>query len=122
VDALLDLWRQICVPAGLPDVRIFDEALRTKCRTRLAEEPSLETWREVFARIAASAFCRGEVDGRNGAKSWHADFRWITANESNRAKVLEGRYDDAAKSQRGRVTAEDVERAYGQRHTGEAVR
>jgi hypothetical protein len=89
---LLDLWRAVCVPAGFATVRVFDDELRRKASSRLREEPDLTVWREVFTRIAASPFCRGDA-GSNGRKAWRADFRWIVANESNRAKVLEGRYD-----------------------------
>jgi hypothetical protein len=90
------LWRDICVPVGFSDVRVFDEALRRKCRSRLAEEQNLSTWREVFRLVSVSAFCRGEAQSRNGSKPWRADFRWIVANGENWAKVLEGRYDNGS--------------------------
>ena len=56
----------------------------------LAAAPLL-LWREVFARIQASPFCRGEDGG------WKADIDWALRPAGKKPetalKVLEGAYD-----------------------------
>jgi hypothetical protein len=67
----------------------------------MATHPDLDWWRLVFQRIQDSPFCRGETGGRNGQAPWTADLDWIIANDTNAAKVLEGKYDKRAPPQGG---------------------
>lgn len=63
---------------------------KTKIRIRLEEmQGSLETLKEIFVKMEASKFCRG--DNKRG---WKATFDWLFANEKNWVKVLEGNYDN----------------------------
>lgn len=68
---------------------------------------TLEQWREVFARINASAFCRGQDGG------WRADIDWALRPEGKKPetalKVLEGAFDRAAGPSKGPVAAESVD-------------
>lgn len=63
-----------------------------KAQARLGANPPAY-WEEVVKRIAASSFCRGEVDSRDGRKPWVAGFDFLVKPETH-VKVLEGRYDD----------------------------
>lgn len=75
----------------IPRCRELTAQRRKKAKARLKERP-LTAWRDVFRRIQASAFCRGETD-RGG---WKASFDWILDSADNAVKVLEGKYDDRA--------------------------
>jgi hypothetical protein len=96
-------------PDDTPDVIVLREAWNELTRAplprweagrakealaALARRP-LSQWREIFAKIAASTFCRGE-SGRDG--SWRADIDWALrpggAKPEPALKVLEGAYDD----------------------------
>lgn len=65
---------------------------RRRAASALQRRP-LEQWREVFARIEASSFCRGEND-----RGWRADADWALrppgAKPEPAAKLLEGAFDD----------------------------
>lgn len=63
---------------------------RRAIRAALAAYP-LDRWREIFARVTASRFCRGE-------KGWLASFDWIIATPDAAVKVLEGQYDDVTRA------------------------
>jgi hypothetical protein len=59
----------------------------THLKARLKERP-LDEWPEIFARIEASPFCRGE-----NARGWVASFDWVIGSPDVAVKVLEGKYD-----------------------------
>lgn len=61
---------------------------RRHIRKRLTERPLTE-WVDVFQRINASAFCRGDND-----RGWVADFAWVIGSPDVAVKVLEGKYDN----------------------------
>ena len=95
---LVDLWNaETALP--LPRCHGLTATRAAHVRRRLAER-SVEDWREVFRRVNASAFLRGEND-----RSWKADFGWIVQSPDNALKVLEGKYDGVPASPRGGRTA-----------------
>lgn len=90
---LVELWNSTTKPP-LPRCRELTDERRRKVRQRLRKRPSLTDWRAIFERIDNSQFCRGEAGSRDGHQPWVADFDWIIANDTNSAKVLEGKYDN----------------------------
>lgn len=85
-DAFAAAWNEVTsLPIGR--CRELTPRRRTAIAARLRER-TLEDWREVFARIQASAFCRGDNE-----RGWHADIDFVLQPDTA-AKVLEGKYDD----------------------------
>jgi hypothetical protein len=84
--AFATLWNESTTAPILPCVQLTAQR-RRHIRKRLSERP-LTQWVEVFKRIQASAFCRGDND-----RGWVADFAWIIGSADVAVKVLEGKYD-----------------------------
>jgi hypothetical protein len=86
-------WNEITTP---PISRCISLTTKRKqsCRSRLTER-RLVDWRDVFARIQASSFCRGEVPQKGSEHDgWRASFDWIMGSPDSAVKVLEGKYDN----------------------------
>lgn len=64
---------------------------------RLHEHPDLAFWQGIVERLNASAFCRGEVEGKDGRKPWVANFDFLLRPDTH-IKVTEGRYDGGAEA------------------------
>lgn len=90
---LVDAWNET-TELPMPPCRELTKDRRRKIQARLRGRPNLEEWRDIFVRMQASAFCRGVVPGRGGGPPWVADFDWIIANDTNAAKVVDGKFDD----------------------------
>ncbi len=86
VEAFVAAWNDLTTPP-IGRCREITARRRTAITARLRER-SLEDWQEVFRRIEASAFCRGQ-----NARGWHADIDFVLQPDTA-AKVLEGKYDD----------------------------
>jgi hypothetical protein len=86
-----ELWNAITKPP-IPRCRDLTSKRRRHTRARLSER-SLDEWRQVFEKIQASSFCRGESD-----RGWVASFDWAIGSPDVAVKVLEGKYDDRPKS------------------------
>jgi hypothetical protein len=87
----------------LPRVTLPLSKGRDKAGKEALARRSLPVWRQVFQRIEASAFCRGDSDSK-----WVADFDWAIRPDGKKpepaSKVLEGSYDRRATGPpRGRV-------------------
>lgn len=89
---LRELWNAITKPP-IPQCRDLTDKRRKHIAVRLREREFSE-WAEIFRRVQASAFCRGEMPGRGGGQPWRASFDWIVESADNAVKVLEGKYDD----------------------------
>lgn len=91
VTELREAWNELTAPPIPRWTRGRERAAR-----RALERRPLAQWREVFARIQASAFCRGERPG----SQWVANIDWALRDEGNKPEtatlVLEGTYDDPA--------------------------
>ena len=86
------LWKEIC--PMLPQIKKLNTNRRLKIKTRLHEfGDNPKEWlafvRDLFARVAASSFLRGENN-----HNWVCTFDWLFENEKNWVKVIEGNYDD----------------------------
>lgn len=87
-------WNAITTPP-IPRCRELTDDRKRRVRSRLRVHPELSFWRDVFARVEASAFCRGDSD-----RGWTASIDWILSNDTNAVKVLEGRYDTRPQTSR----------------------
>lgn len=86
--AIVDSYNQIC--AQLPQVRMTTSKRKQAIKTRITEDAarkSLRWWQEYFTYVAGIPFLCGANE-----REWKADFDWIT-NESNMARIIEGRYE-----------------------------
>lgn len=89
---IVELWNSTCV--SLPKIQKLSDSRRQKIKCRLDEWSKdsgewLSKARELFERIAASDFLRG--DNNSG---WMATFDWVFENSKNWVKVVEGNYDN----------------------------
>lgn len=90
-DDLMASWNAVTQPP-IPRCRELTPKRIVHARARL-QERLLSAWVEIFGRIQASAFCRGEND-----RGWTATFDWIIGSSDPGVKVLEGKYDDRRKA------------------------
>ncbi len=81
-----NVWNQLRGP--LPGVREFTESRRRKVRTRMAQGVTLAKWEEAVKHCVSTPFLVG-----NNQQGWQASFDWLVENDTNIAKVLEGKYD-----------------------------
>ncbi len=89
---LLSLWNAHAEAAGLrPCLELVGDRL-VSARCRLKDKPAEAYWTQVIDRIAQSVFCRGQND-----RGWVADIDFLL-RKGTHVKVLEGKYDDRAKS------------------------
>lgn len=105
---LICLWNEHC--GKLAKVRRSNASRDRKCDV-LFKNLSLEEWREVVLKIAASDFCCGKND-----RGWVASFDFLLKPDTA-LKVLEGKYDNRAnhtygKTEDGRYLTNAVKRAY----------
>lgn len=86
-----ELWNAVCI--GYPKLHSLSESRKNKMRNRIAEmggaEKALPLLREIFTKMQASNFLRG--DNKRG---WKASFDWLFENDKNWVKVYEGNYDN----------------------------
>lgn len=88
-----ELWNSICT--AYPKVVKVTDKRKTKIRLRLEEfacgsaEETLAAVEELFRRVQASSFLRGDNN-----RGWQASFDWLFENGSNWVKVTEGNYDN----------------------------
>lgn len=81
----VELYLEIC--PQLPRWREITAKRRQKIAARLREH-DLDWWRQVFLKLNASSFLRGE-----GTKGWRADLDWLIRDSTNALRVLEGSFD-----------------------------
>lgn len=86
--SIIDLYHDKC--PSLPTVRKVSDARKKQIRARLRKY-SIEEITEAFEKAEASDFLKG--DNKN---NWTADFDWIM-NDTNMAKILDGKYENKAK-------------------------
>lgn len=88
INELVAAWNEAIQSTSLSPVAEMTRTRKEQCRQRLKERP-LNQWKEVFARVAASRFCKGGND-----RGWQVTFSWLVKDDVNAVKVLEGEYDD----------------------------
>lgn len=87
---LLSVWNSTVTT--LPTAQAFSAGRLRHARARLAENPSLEYWANVFQRMDASDFLSGRKPSRDNP-GWRADVDFALRPDTA-AKVLEGKYDN----------------------------
>lgn len=86
------------LPVGIQP-KIWTEARQASLRARWREDEkrqNLDWWDRFFAYIAKSDFLTGKVSDRNG-RAFEISLDWIVT-ASSFAKIIEGKYDNKAKS------------------------
>lgn len=89
---MIEVWNRIAEPAGLPPAQRLTAQRKNLIRLRLDEAGGAEGLETCFIKVAASAFCRGEENGK-GHESWRADLDWVLSEKAF-TRIMEGKYDD----------------------------
>jgi len=69
---------------SLPKAEKLTKGRIQKIKKRLEENPSLDYWKQVVSKLAASDFVT--------SGSW-CNIDWIISNDTNHVKAYEGKYD-----------------------------
>ena len=88
---IIDLYHEVL--PGLPSVQKLTSKRRGQihARWKSGDIANLDEWREYFEFVGQSKFLTGKAQPVNGRRVFCADIEWLT-NETNFAKVWEGRY------------------------------
>lgn len=108
LDAVVSLYHRML--PGLPKIRLLSSKRRTSIGALIGADSArvdLAWWQEYFGMVSRSPWLLGE-----NSRGWTADLDWLL-NESNMAKVLEGKYLPKAKKSVP-ATGERVPRHEGQ--------
>jgi predicted phage replisome organizer len=84
LELILTAYKEIC--SVLPQVKIFTNDRKKKLSLRLKTYTE-QDFRQAFEITSQTPFLKGDND-----RNWKADFDWFVANDTNLAKVLEGKY------------------------------
>jgi hypothetical protein len=90
------VWNSLRGP--LPQVREFTDSRRRKIKVRMTQGLTLAKFEEVVRRCVSTPFLVGEND-----RGWQADFDWLIENDTNMAKVMEGKYEHGGNGGNGRM-------------------
>jgi biotin operon repressor len=85
-EQIKDLYNAICI--SLPAVQKLTESRKKKIASRWRDNPSLDTFNEIFTKAEKSDFLTGKTT------AWKCTFDWLMENDKNYCKVLEGNYDN----------------------------
>ena len=83
-----NVWNQLRGP--LPKVQAVTESRRKKVKARMAQGVTLEAFAAAVRRCSTTPFLTGE-----NSRGWRASFDFLTENDTNIAKVMEGKYDQS---------------------------
>lgn len=99
IGAAFDAWNETAGRVGLPRAQVLTDKRKRAIAARLRDLGGVDGWRELLAKVEASAFLTGQVQGRGGGEPFRACLDWIT-NPNNLAKTMEGNYDTAGREGR----------------------
>jgi len=106
-DKIVETWNEFAGEVGLPCVRRVSATHKAKLKTRWTEWAKDGEPFDVFAKICDAVRESELMLGKTGRSSWRgATLWWLTKNDHNWVKVLEGEYRDAD-------TTRDVGTIYG---------
>ena len=86
--AAVDLWNKLAASTGLKPVAHLTAKRRDLLRARLAECGGCDGWSIALLKIEQTPGLRG-----HGNRGFQVSFDWLL-DETNFAKLMEGRYDD----------------------------
>ena len=89
IEKVVDLYHSIC--KSFPKLKAMPDSRKKSIKARLGTY-GMDTFRDVFTKVEASDFLRGQND-----RKWAATFDWII-KESNFAKILDGNFDNKGES------------------------
>jgi hypothetical protein len=119
-DELLTRWNSNC--GTMKPCRDMNSTTKHHAAVRLKEVPDLDRWEIAIKRAAASAFCTGQVEPKNGHKRFFGRFAWLVRPETL-SKIEEGVYDDDVETAPRRTPAEiraEADRRFAQREAARA--
>jgi hypothetical protein len=73
----------------LPKIKTLTDKRRAALKVRMSEKQFAENLPLIIEKVASSDFLCGRND-----RHWRCDFDWLTKNDTNFIKVLEGKYDN----------------------------
>lgn len=82
---IMDLYNSTC--KSLAKIKAMTDSRKDKTKTRWVELKTLDAFKELFEKVEATPFCKG--DNKN---HWKVTFDWLIENDRNYLKVLEGAY------------------------------
>lgn len=84
---ILSLYHEIC--ESYPRIKVLSDERKKHIGARYKQyKYDLDVFKELFTKAEESDFLRGENN-----RNWAANFDWML-NETNMAKILEGKYDN----------------------------
>ena len=87
----MDAWNSLNF--GLAKIKSLSGDRKRRIASRL-KEASLDDWIYAMKKIGDSRFLCGENNS-----GWKVDFDWLIENETNRLKIIEGKYESKGPSQ-----------------------
>lgn len=99
-DLLILLWNEF---SQLPKVKTVTPYTRKLAREAFMEQPSVDFWRSLFAKIESSGFLTG-----TNKRGWKADFTWVMS-KGNYGRIADGSFT----GQESEFTEEQKKRIFG---------
>ena len=98
---MVELWNSTCALAGLPKIIRLTKTRLNKIRLRIKEYDSNPTfWESLFQRIVHTPFLIGE-----NKRGWRVNADFVFDNDTNIARILEGKYDESPNKDDTSLTA-----------------
>ncbi len=73
----------------LPNPNTFSKDRERRCRTRVQTKGFIENFEKAVIQAQNTPFLCGE-----NPRGWRADFDWMTANDTNILRIIEGKYNN----------------------------
>lgn len=96
--AIGEQWNQLAQAHGLATINAIEKDRERSCLARAKEltatyefETAADGFSELFEKVRASPFLRGDAKPRNGASPFRASFDWVMA-PGNFRKIMENTY------------------------------
>jgi phage replication O-like protein O len=105
---IVDIYHELC--QSFPKLRSLSNQRKKHISARWKQHKDISVFQELFIKAEASDFMKGYND-----RAWKADFDWMM-NETNFAKILEGKYDN---KRRGSPGIRETVVSQGQEETDE---
>jgi hypothetical protein len=114
-DSLVNFWNE--QKWSLPKVKSLTPSRKDKLRARL-KEATIRDWMTAIERMHSSEFLLGQAKN----STWKADFDWLITNDTNRIKIIEGKYDTVNSKvigeQRSTNQEDEVKKAFAEAGLG----